>query len=429
MAAGSFPGEDFLHYLWRMKKLDLQDLHTTAGETLHILQFGEYHRDAGPDFAHARIVMGDTQWAGHVEMHVLASDWRRHGHNADPAYRNVILHVVYEADEIVCDPQGRPIPCLELKRRIPPLLYRQYRELQRQEDWIPCAPLIGDVPLSVREMWLARLTIERLEEKSAAMARTLDMLQNDWEETLYRHIAYSFGIPVNSEAFYQLACVAPLRLIGHSRHDLLQLEALLFGQAGLLEAPGGEEYPERLAREYGYLRHKFGLEPLGAGTWKFLRMRPAGFPTLRIAQLASLLHRSSTLWESVLMNEQMAAIYAVLQAPASGYWHSHYTFGHPSPYREKIPGREMVHRCAINTLAPMLFLYGDRKGDDRYKEKAVQWLEQLPAERHHITRKWAETGITALDAAGSQALFQLKNSYCRHKRCLECAIGHSILNK
>jgi hypothetical protein len=421
--------EAFLHYLWRLKRFDLHDLKTTTGEEVQIRDFGEYHQDQGPDFMNARIAIGTTLWAGNVEMHVLASDWRRHRHQEDPAYRNVILHVVYEEDEPVFHPGGERIPCLELKNRIPPLVHQRYQALLRNEAWIPCQHLIQEVPESIRAMWLTRLAVERLETKTATIADTLAQLQNDWEETFYRHIAYSFGVKVNCEAFFQLACATPLRILLKCRHQPLQTEALLFGQAGLLEGPFTDEYPIALVQEYRYLKNKYDLTPIQQSAWKFLRLRPASFPTVRIAQFAALLHHHGQLFEKIISLVDLKEMTSLFQVKPADYWLTHYTFDHPSPTKEKVLGADTIALLTINTIAPVLFLYGEYKGEETFKDQALNLLEKIKAEKNVITDKWQELGLSPAQAAHSQALIQLKSFYCDNKRCLECAIGNAIINK
>lgn len=422
--------EEFLHYLWRLKRFDLQNLKSTTGEDLQIRSFGEYHQDAGPDFMNARVAIGTTLWAGNVEMHVLSSDWRRHRHHEDPAYRNVILHVVYEEDEPIFHPGGDRIPCLELKNRIPPMVHQRYQELLRNESWIPCQHLVKDIPDGLRELWLTRLAIERLEEKTTAIAATLASLKNDWEETLYRHLAYSFGVKINCEPFFQLACITPLKLIQKYQPYSLLVEALLFGQAGFLESFFYQDfYPSMLASEYRYLKNKHDLVPMQQSAWKFLRLRPASFPTLRIAQFSGLLHQYGQLFDKILSITDLDEMRALFQVPTAAYWDTHYTIDHPSAARPKTLGKNTIDLIVINTIAPIIFLYGEYKGDEAYKDHALNLLEKIKAEKNTIIEKWGELGIKAGQAAHSQALIHLKTHYCDQKRCLECSIGNAILNK
>jgi len=421
--------EEFLHFLWHYLRFDLAGLRTTEGEDLQILHPGTPNTDAGPDFVHARLRIGPTEWAGHVEMHLKASDWLKHGHSSDPAYDNVILHVVFEEDEPVLNRAGQRIPCLCLRSRIPPKLSQTYQKLVHNQQWIPCQHAIHQVDEHRRKLWLDRLMVERLEHKTRAMAERLERNGGDMEETFYQLLASSLGGRVNAEPLARLAEIAPLKLLQRHRTDPLQLEAILFGQAGLLEEAGEEEdYPMRLRREYAYLQHKYGLHPMHPPEWKFMRMRPANFPTVRIAQLATLLRQSDHLLSKALAVRQAREVEHMLEVKVSSYWQTHYRFGKPSIKRNKRLGRGTIHLVIINTLVPFLFLYGRRMGDGAFEERALALVQQLPAEDNAVIRRWSSLGLRPDSAFQSQALLQLYSHYCKPKRCLSCAIGHAILN-
>lgn len=419
--------EELLHYVWRLKRFDLSDLRTTENEPVEILHFGEYNRHAGPDFSNARIRIGDTLWAGNVEMHLRASDWLQHGHQDDPAYHNVILHVVLEEDRPVRRPNGRRLPCLELKARIPARLAGQYQRLQRNEHWIPCQAHFPGVSELTLNLWLDRLLVERLEGKTAAIAERLLRNNNDWEETCYQLLARNFGLRVNAEPFERLARATPRRLLARHRDNLFQLESMLFGQSGLLTPAFEDDYPQRLQKEYAFLQKKYDLSPLPAGSWKFMRLRPANFPTVRIAQLATLLHQSHQLFGKMLMAENVRELKNMFDVHLSNYWWTHYRFDKHSRKQRKALGRAAVHLFIINTIAPLLFTYGRHRQEPRYEDKALRFLEALPPEDNRLLRGWRDLGIRPANAYQSQALLQLKRGYCEGKRCLECAVGAAIL--
>lgn len=420
--------EDFLHYLWRLKRFDLRDLRTTRGEPIQVQQFGQLNTHAGPDFTDARIRIGDTLWAGNVEMHLKASDWERHRHQEDSAYDNVILHVVLEEDTRVRRHNGSDLPCLELKQRIPARLSKVYLKLLHNENWIPCQSQLVQVTQLTRELWLDRMLVERLEQKTETIRRTLERNKRNWEETFFQCLARSFGVKVNADPFGQLARSLSLTLLGRHRDNLLQLEALLFGQSGLLKDGDFEDaYPARLYKEYQHLAHKYKLTPMPAAAWKFLRLRPANFPTLRIAQLATLFHQSGHLFSKVLAVRHIREVENMFEVHLSNYWKTHYVFDKESPRQVKSLGQSTIHLFIINTIAPFLFLYGKERKEPAFQDRAFQLLEQVPAEDNRVIRNWRQLGMEPQSAHQSQALLQLKKHYCDQRRCLQCAIGSAIL--
>lgn len=419
--------EELLHYLWRLRRFDLQALTTTEGQIIDILDTGQYNRHAGPDFLHAKVRIGDTLWAGNVEMHLRASEWYQHGHQHDEAYRNVILHVVLEEDQPVIQSRGQRLPCLELKKLIPARLAATYRQLQQHELWIPCERHLATVAHITKIACLDRLAVERLEYKTDELAGRLDLLTNDWEEAFYQSLARSMGAPVNADPFDMLARSLPLKVLARHRSHLLQIEALLFGQAGLLDRDFSDDYPRLLQREYRLLQHKYSLEPIPQGLWKFMRLRPANFPTIRIAQLAALIFSTEHLFSKMLSTQHLREIENAFQVTLSPYWRRHYVFDKSSALLTKPLGRETIHQIVVNTIAPFLFLYGRHRAEERLQEKALSLLQSLPPEKNAIIQQWDRLGLPPASADQSQALLHLKKHYCDQHRCLECAIGESIM--
>ncbi len=421
--------EEFLHYVWRLRKFDHTNLQTTDGLPIEILHPGQHNRHAGPDFLNAKIRIKDTLWAGNVEMHLRASDWRRHRHGEDPVYRNVILHVVLDDDEPVYYPAGNLLPCLNLKKRIAARLDKIYRKLLHNQYWIPCQSLFHQSSEISRNLWLDRLLVERLEDKTALVVRQLEKNKQDWEETFYQLLARSFGLNVNGVAFEQLAYSTPLRILLRHRDRLFQLEALLFGQAGLLDGTFTDDYPIALQKEYQFLRKKYGLQAIPSEYWKFSRLRPANFPTLRIAQLATLFFQSDHLFSKVLAAQKVEELKNMFELKLSNYWQSHYVFDKISKTRKKSLGQDAIFLLIINTIAPMLFLYGERKADEKYKNRALSFLEFIKPEKNAVIEQWKNLGLNPESAYQTQALIHLKKNYCDQKKCLQCAIGHAILSK
>jgi hypothetical protein len=419
--------EDFLHYLWRMKRFDFTDLRTTQGDSIELLDGGTPNGDAGPDFTQARIRIAGTLWVGNVEMHLRSSDWLRHAHQEDPAYENVILHVVFEEDQPIYYRDGARIPCLELRGRTPARLRGLYQALRHGAHWIPCAPQYSETPELTRQLWLDRLLVERLERKTAAIAARIERLRGDWEEAFYQHLARSFGLQVNAEPFDQLAVALPISVLRRYQSSLFQMEALLFGQAGLLDEDFQDDYPRRLKQEAQHLINKHQLNPFPAVIWKFSRLRPANFPSLRIAQFATLIYQSGHLFSKMLTAKNSKEIEHMFEVRLSNYWKDHYRFDRRSKRATKTLGEDSIHHIIINTIAPFLFLYGKERQEFDLQDRALHLLEELPPENNAVVRKWHELGQSAQSAYESQALLQLKNEYCTRQRCLYCAVGSSIL--
>ncbi len=419
--------EDFLHYLWRTKRFHLDNLRSTEGEILQISNFGKHNHHAGPDFLEAKIRIGDTLWAGNVEIHLNASEWIAHKHQRDRAYDNVILHVVLEEDQPIFRNSGERIPCLELRQRIPPKIIKTYQKIVHNEHWIPCQHHFYTITDLTKNMWIDRLLVERLEQKTVHIAERLSQTNNAWEETFYQILARNFGVKVNAEPFELVAQSTPLNLFAKHKNNLFQIEALLFGQAGLLQGEFVDTYPKSLQKEYQFLQKKYQLSPVKKESWRFMRMRPANFPSIRLAQFATLIYQSSHLFSKILEAESTKDIEKLFKVSLSEYWLTHYIFDKASTKRKKTLGKSTIHLLIINTIVPFLFLYGTHKSIETYRDKALRFLEELAPEKNSIIEKWKTLGLTPDSAYQTQALLQLKNEYCTNKRCLECAIGNSIL--
>lgn len=419
--------EEFLHYLWKFGNFDTKNLLTTEGEPLQIIKKGIHNQDAGPDFSNARLQIGDTTWAGNVEIHTKASDWKKHNHQHDDSYDSIILHVVHENDQPIIRANGEAIPTLELKERIPESLYGKYLHLMANAQWIPCSNSFGEIDPFSRDNWLDRILVERLERKSGEILQNLKHLNNDLEEAFYVQLAGNFGFKINTEPFKRLARSLPYKIIAKHRYSLLQIEALLFGQAGLLEEEFVDDYPKQLKTEYQILKSKFQLNPIPGFNWKFLRTRPTNFPTIRLAQLAQVLHHNTNLFSSILEGKTVEDISGIFTVKASEYWDIHYNFDKSSKKSTKSLGQSAIQNIIINTIVPFLFVYANYKGNEALKEKAIQLLEELPPEKNNIINGFAEIGYKSTNAATSQAVIELKNEYCNHKKCLNCALSSQIL--
>lgn len=418
--------EDFLYYLWQYHFTG-KSFGGTQQESIQILHPGYRNPDSGPDFFNGKVKIEQTLWAGNIEIHVKSSDWYRHKHHLDEQYDSVILHVVYQHDRPVFRKSGEEITTLEIKGKFDEKLFETYQKFLLSKKWIPCQEMITRAGYFQIVNWLQRLAVERLERKAKEINRLLSETQYDFREIFYRKLLESYGFHTNSEPFARLARSLPFRLLAKHKDHFNQLEALLFGQAGMLNEDLKDGYPKQLLAEYRFLAAKYHLTPLPAKSWKWLRIHPPNFPTLRIAQFARLFYRSSSLLQAMLETTNLQDVIRLFQTEATGYWKSHYRFDVPVPPHSSKMGQPSVRLLLINTVIPFLFVYGQQEAKPFLCDRALEWLSQLPAENNSITRGFATHGIKPENALQSQALLRLKNNYCNNKRCLECAIGHQLL--
>ncbi|MCR8561693.1 DUF2851 family protein [Mucilaginibacter sp. BJC16-A38] len=423
-----FP-EDFLHYVWKFRLFERADLQTTNGEELEIFSAGMHNSDSGPDFQTARIRIGDTVWAGNVEVHVSSCDWQKHGHTTDDSYSNVILHVVYKDDKPLILPNGRHVPTLELQNRIPDELYAKYHNLVfGNQTIIPCEANIGSVDGITLQNWLTRVLIERLEKRSATVIDALNVNRGDWEETFYQFLAANFGFKTNAVPFELLAKSIPQITLAKHKNNPLQIEALIFGQAGFLNGEPKDEYPLKLKTEYEFLQKKYKLAPIENHLWKFMRLRPQNFPTIRLAQFSSLVFHSNHLFSKVLEIKDVKALRNLFtEIKVNPYWETHYRFDVESAPVEKNLGAKSIDILLLNTLVLFLFSYGKHNQIQHYINRSLKLLENLPKEDNNIITDFVNLGVKINTAFESQALLELKNNYCNYKKCLQCGVGNKIL--
>jgi hypothetical protein len=418
--------EDFLHFIWKFK-LAGRHFHTTAGEPMQIVKPGEHNHDAGPDFINAQVRLGETLWAGNVEVHTRSSDWIRHKHNLDEAYDNIILHVVFEDDLTIKRRRGELIPTLVLKDVFPPDVYETYNYFLNNHLWIPCAMRLNEVRGVVINDWLTALSASRLERKSGDLENLLQFTDNDWNQAFFQALASTLGFRINKQPFELLARHTPFQYLEKHRDQLFQVEALLFGQAGLLEGRYRGEYPKKLKKEYLHLKNKFSLKPISGHLWKFMRLRPNNFPTIRLAQLAMMIHLRSHFFSEIIENAEYEKILEFFKVGVSDYWKEHYYFDRQSKIMGKSISASTVELIMINNVIPFLFVYGKLKGQLRYQDQAFALLDSIPAESNSIVKNFAEFGLKPLSASQSQALLELKSNYCDQKKCLECRIGLDLI--
>ncbi|GAB4126792.1 MAG: DUF2851 family protein [Raineya sp.] len=421
--------ESLLHFVWQYQYFEQQDLRTSTGEKLHIFEVGKANTNAGADFEQVKIQIGDITWQGDAEIHIKASDWRKHQHQYNARYNQVILHIVWEEDEPILRPDGTPIATLVLKDKIKSNIFDKYQYLQASKSEIACEKLIGEVDSLHKTAMLDKALVRRLEQKSSALKELWLGNQKDWEESTYQILAQNFGFKVNSSQFLRLSRLTPLKYLRKHSDQILQIEALLFGQAGFLEQTFAESYPQTLQKEYAFLKAKYSLERMNANQWNFLRLRPANFPTLRIAQFAQMLAQNINLFSFFLYAEKPKTLERMLQVSVSEYWKKHYIFEKEVEKTASTLGKSSLGNILINTICPLLVLYGKENSKQEFIDKAIFFLEQSPAEKNTITEKWRAIGLSPKNAADSQALIEQYNFYCSSKNCLECSVGTKILKQ
>jgi len=415
--------ERLLQYLWQFQYFNKQSAILDNGDEMWVIHPGRFNANQGPDFLQARIKIENTLWIGHVELHVKTSDWFRHAHQHDRNYDNVVLHVVWEHD---LPDHHLTAPVFSLQSRVPRLLLQQYENWMKSPSFIACDQQAQHVRPIIWTAWKERLSIERLQHRTTTIISYLQQNNQHWEETFWWLLARNFGTTVNAEPFEAVARTLPVTLLARHRNQLNQLEALLMGQCGLLEGDFDNRYAIMLQKEYRYLRKKYSLQPIRQPV-HFLRMRPMNFPTVRLAQLAALIYQAGHLFAHIKETASLGDIKKLLSVTASDFWNYHYTFSDMADYQPKKAGRQMVHTIIINTVVPMLFAWGVMHNDEQLKNRALYWLESMPAERNHITDGFTSLGISNTHAGHSQALIELKSRYCDHRKCLDCSIGNALL--
>ena len=429
--------EKLLHYIWKHRILPLSELRTTDGRSVEVIDPGLPNMHAGPDFFNAKVRIDGVMWVGNVEIHERSADWFLHGHDTDAAYNNVVLHVAAVVDADVVTERGDHLPQVQLA--VPQQVLSNYHRLLAFDRYPPCREAVLPLDSIKKRSWLSALVAERLNEKTEAIRRRVALFEGSWEAAFFATMARSFGFGVNSEAFEQWAERLPLMQIAHHRDDPFQVEAMFMGMAGLLDeaqmtpttrdAALADPYFLSLKREFGYLSRKFRLEPMARQAWRFLRLRPQNFPYIRMSQLAQLYCSRRVGLAEITACESVKQLHVVLQTSVSDYWRTHYTFGKESSLNEKRLSTASLNLLAINAAVPVLHAWGCYRDDERLVQRALDWLEELPAEDNTYIRLWKECGVEARNAADTQALIQLQHRYCERKDCLRCRFGYYSMKR
>ncbi len=401
--------EKLLHYIWKHKILPLKTLHTTDGREIEIIDVGFHNSNQGPDFFNAKIRLDDTIWAGNIEIHLKSSDWFRHGHQKDPSYNNIILHIAQTVDCDIETQDGKHPPQIQLE--VPPSLNHQYQELCQTADYPRCHRMIPSLPPMKSHIWMDALLVERLQERSGKFMQRVDSSRGDWEKATFVTLSRNFGFGLNGDAFERWANQIPMSAIGKHRDNLFQIEALFLGMAGLIDRRfTAEEQTEalRMKQEYEFLSHKFELATtMQTKDWRYMRTRPQNFPHVRVCQLALLYHQGQAQTATLLNaadTQELHSIFSAIGLSASS-----------------------LNLIIINTIVPLLYAYGMAHHEDKWMDKAVRLLNELTAEDNHILRQWKRCGLSVKSAADSQALIQLKREYCDRLDCLRCRFAYEYL--
>lgn len=421
--------EEFLHFLWQYKYYKPGLFFTDQDHQMEVIHPGLPNSNAGPDFFNAKIKLDEVIWAGNVEIHIHASDWYRHSHHQDPLYDNVVLHVVLHNDREIVNSSGRLIPGWEMD--VPGNILKDYQTLKSHKGWVACEDFISDVPGFEMDAWIERMLIEKLEKKVTGISELLTSYRNDWQQVFFVVLSRNFGFGLNGDPFEQLARQIPWQYILKNADSPVKLEALFLGQAGFLEVLLHEDkYVQMLVREYRLMKHKYNLSPMSAHLWKFLRMRPGNFPTVRLVQLAALISGNPFLFDKLLACKNLNDARNLLSVKPSEYWHNHYRPGVEGPIKSKKTGKQTIDLIIINTVIPLFFAYGKLRSNSMLQQRALDWLAELPPEKNSIVSGWERPsiGIKALSSAQSQGLVYLKRNYCNHRKCLSCRVGHKALS-
>lgn len=418
--------EDFLHYIWQNKKFDFSDLKTMQGEDLTISNSGNYLQQEGPDFFNAQLTINNQKWAGNVEIHVKSSDWYLHNHEKDSNYDSVILHVVWEHDSEIYRKDNSEIPVLQLKEYVSKEVIDKYNKLSSAKSWIFCENEIASIKKITFSSWKERLFFERLERKSITIQSLLEETKNDWEAVLFCMLAKNFGLNVNGQSFYELANAIPYSVIKKEANNIENVEAIFFGMGNLLEKDNQDVYYLNLQANWKLLKYKYQFTDSFITPIQFFKLRPDNFPTIRLAQFAQIYFKNHNLFLQLMLSNNKEELYTIFNAATSDYWKNHYNFDKESTSKTKKLTTAFIDLLILNTVIPIKFLYAKTNGND-VTEDLITLISQIKPEKNAVIDKFMFFNIKSKNAFDTQSLLQLKNEYCNQKKCLNCAVGLSLL--
>ena len=419
--------EDFLHYIWKFRKFCSPKLKTSSGEFVQVFNPGIHNFNSGPDFIGALVEINEIKWAGNIELHVNSSDWNKHKHSLDSNYESVILHVVWNHDTEIQRLDGTYIPVLELKKNVKKDVYVSYKNfIQYQHKWLPCENQIQSVNSVTRVKWLERLFFERLEYKSEKILECYQDNNNDWEATLFKLLIENFGVKINQASFLSIGESLPFEVFRRLFNDLESLEAVLFGQAKLLTKNDNDDYQLRLLKDYNFIKHKYKITDQSFVNVNFFRLRPHGFPTIRLSQFANLYFKHKSIFSNLLNCKTLNDYYDLFDVKASKYWETHYNFGKKSKKRNTQLTESFIDKIILNTILPLKYIYGKTIGRT-CNDEITNLINELKSESNSIVKKYSTIGISSKNAMESQALIQLNHFYCNKKKCLKCDFGVNII--
>jgi len=420
--------EDFLHFVWKEQLFDTAALKTEDGQLVQIIDKGQYNHNAGPDFFNCQIQFDNIIWAGNIEIHIKSSDWYKHNHQDDHSYDNVILHVVLVHDMNVHRKDRSIIPTITLQNRFyQESLSRYQRFFQSNSMVYPCRPYLEKMEDTIIRQMLSSCLTDRLESKNKIILEQLTQTKNNWDESFYHLLAKSFGFKVNAVPLQLLAESIPLTIIERESNELFKIESLLFGVGGLLQTTTDDPYVIKLKKEFKHQQNKYKVQSLHPAIWKFGKLRPPNFPTIRIAQFAMLLYRQKRIFKRCLNASTLESLQLIFSIEASEFWTTHFHFEKSSNANSKLLGIESVNNIIINVVIPFCYAYGKHIGSKTLQDKSIEWLNQIKPEKNKYTEIWEQSNYKFSNAGETQGLIELNNLYCVKNKCIHCKIGSSVM--
>lgn len=428
--------EAFLHYVWEQLQFDFYKMTTTTGERVYLKRCGKLNTHQGPDFSDACVMIDEQVWAGSVEMHLTSAEWYAHGHHTDEKYNNVILHVVQESTgQAILRQDGTLCPEVAIGALIPEEVLGKYEQLSQKSEEIPCHGLIQQLDARLFYDYVVQQALGRMGEKVARVQRDLQINRYNWEETAWRWLMRYMGGTLNGHIFEQIAEAVPFSVLKKYVHEQPLVEALLFGT--YLDAKGksrttkpdeeGADYLASLCENYTFLRQKHELQSPCITTFSYLRMRPAAFPDLRLAQVAALSHLLPDLAEWTLQGKWQFLLKT--DVCVSGYWQCHERLGKAGRQRNGLLGKPQKENLIVNVCLPLHLAYAQFQQPNFPTETLIiQTLSALKPEHNHYTATFESLNLPPQNTLHSQGMIALKKTLCETFGCLQCELGKKMLS-